>query len=117
MKQQDLRDLIWAELPFVRKHIVGRERYEDLFTIAVEQCPIEFCNHASNGSPESDVIVSAWEQSVKRGYCLVYGDEAQFGPMFWILIGPLVQIMLKKLLEWWFESEKNRKAMAYWRGK
>lgn len=116
MTKQDLQDRIWGDLPFVRKHLIGRERYDDLFAISIEQCPVEFCQHVSGGSVEADVVIAAWEQSVRRGYCLVYGDEAQFGPLFWILIGPIVQLMLKKLLEWWFESSRNRALMAKWRG-
>lgn len=115
MKFADLQEKMWRELPFFRRNVVGRERIDDLVAIAVEQSPIEFIQHVSRGSDEQDVLIEAWAASVKRGYCLVRGsDEAEFGPLFWILISPLLQILLKKLLDWWFESRTNRVLMAGW---
>lgn len=115
MTLKSLKEQLWRELPFVRKHIIGRERIDDIVILAIEQSPLEFCQHISEGTIEESVVLAAWEQSVKRGYCLMYGEEAQFGPLFWILIGPIVQYILKRLLERWFESSANRVMMAGWR--
>jgi hypothetical protein len=111
VNQQELRDQLWRELPVLRRNIIGREKVDDIITIAIEQCPLEFFQHISQGSNEQDVALAAWGQSVKRGY----GEEAQFGPLFWILVSPLIQYLLKRLLEWWFESRANRVKMAGWR--
>lgn len=115
MTQSQLREQLWCELPLVRKSIVGRERVDDIITIAIEQSPIEFCRHISRGSIEQDVVLAAWGQSVKRGYCLIYGEEAQFGPLFWLVVGPIVQIILQKLLDWWFASRSHRILLEGWR--
>lgn len=115
MTQRELRDQLWSELPVVRRNLIGREKVDDMITIAIEQCPLEFFQHVSQGSNEQDVALAAWGQSVKRGYGLLYGEEAQFGPLFWILVSPLIQYLLKRLLEWWFESRANRVKMAGWR--
>jgi hypothetical protein len=114
MTQQELRDQLWSELPVLRRNLVGREKVDDVITIAIEQCPLEFFQHISQGSNEQGVVLAAWGQSVNRGYRLLYGEEAQFGPLFWILISPLIQYLLKRLLEWWFESRVNRVKMAGW---
>jgi hypothetical protein len=114
MTQQELRGQLWRELPVLRRSLVGREKVDDIITIAIEQCPLEFFQHISQGSNEQGVVLAAWGQSVNRGYRLLYGEEAQFGPLFWILISPLIQYLLKRLLEWWFESRANRVKMAGW---
>jgi hypothetical protein len=115
MKFADLQEKMWRELPFFRRNVVGRDRIDDLVTIAIEQSPIEFIQHISQGSNEEEVLIATWSRSVKRSYCLVRGaDEAEFGPLFWLLISPLLQILLQKLLEWWFESRTNRVLMAGW---
>lgn len=98
--EQEIRDSIWNSLPPVRRKVVGRERVDDLITMAVENCPLELC-----GLKEQEVVLAVWSQSVKRGYCLIYGDDKTFEPLFWILIGPIVQIILKKILEYWFSDE------------
>lgn len=115
MTQQELREQLWQELPVLRRNIIGRERVNDIITIAIEQCPLEFIRHISDGSTEKDVVIAAWKQSVKRGYDLLYGEDVTFGPLFWILLSPVIQYLLKRLLEWWFDSHANRVRMAGWR--
>ena len=112
MTQQELRDQLWRELPVLRRNILGRERVDDLITIAIEQFPEEYARH---GQSSQDVVAMAWSQDVKRGYYLLYGEDVTFGPLFWILISPVIQYLLKRLLEWWFESSANRVKMAGWR--
>jgi hypothetical protein len=115
MTIDELKELAWLELPVLRRNLVGRDRIDELVTIAVEQCPIQFIEHVSDGGCQRDVILSAWGQSVKKGHCLLHGENnVTFGPLFWVLVGPLLQIMLKKLLEWWFESSRNKLLMAGW---
>ena len=115
MTQQELRDQLWRELPVLRRNIVGRERVDDMITIAIEQSPLESLLHASQGSNEQNVALEAWGQSVRLGYGLLYGEESQFGPLFWILVSPLIQYLIQRLMEWWFESHANRVKMAGWR--
>ena len=105
--QEDLRESLWKSVPPARRLLVGRERIDDIITMAIENAPIEHINLVGSPGPEQDVVLKAWENDVKRCYCLVCGDEVTFGPLFWILIGPIVQIMLKKIIEWWFESHSH----------
>lgn len=117
MTISELQDRIWRQLPLLRRNLIGRERFDDLVIVAIEQSPIEFVRHITRGENSEDVLIAAWGQSVKRGYYLMHGstDEKAFGPIFWILIGPLLQVLLKKILEWWFESSKNKVLLAGWR--
>jgi len=117
MTIRDMQDRMWAELPLVRRHLLGRSRVNDLVSIAIEQAPTELFRHVSNNASSQEIVLVAWGQNVKRGYCLLRGstDEKSFGPLFWILIGPLLQIMLKKLLDWFFSSPKNAASMNAWK--
>lgn len=112
MTIEDLQDRIWDELPLLRRSLVGRDRVDDLVLVAVEQSPIEFISHLEPESPECAVVSAAWGQSVKRGYCLLYPE---MGPIFWLLISPVLQVILRRLLEWWWESSKNRILLAGWK--
>jgi len=115
MTFEELKDQMWRELPVLRRNMVGKRRIDELVEIAIDQCPIQFVEHVSRGGDESEVILSAWRQAVKRGHCLLHGEHnVQFGPLFWVLVGPLLQILLKKLLDWWFESARNRVLMVGW---
>lgn len=112
----ELADDIWRDLPFFRRQLLGRERVKDMVLIAVEQCPLDLCGHVQPGSTESDVLVAAWSQDVKRSYCLLYtGDEAKFGPLFWILLSPVLHYVIQKILDWYFESRSNRALLRRWK--
>lgn len=115
MTQRELREQLWEELPLIRRNILGRERVDDLITLAIEQCPVEYIQHTAAGSSERDVVSAAWGQSVKRSYSLLYGEDAKFGPLFWILISPVIQYLIMRLLKWWEESRANQVIMAGWR--
>lgn len=116
MTIEELQDHIWDELPFLRKNLVGRDRVDDLVLVAIEQAPVEYIGHADPNSSESDVVAKAWQQSIKRGYSLLYGgEESEMGPVFWLLISPVLQAVVKKLLEWWWNSPRNRVLLAGWK--
>lgn len=102
-------------VPPLRRRILGRERVNDIITMAIENAPIEYINHVVVEGDGQEVLLKSWEADVKRCYCLICGDEVTFGPLFWILIGPIVQLLLKKLLEWWFESSSHRVLLAGWK--
>ena len=115
MTQQELRDEIWSSLPPLRKRMVGRDNVNQLISAAIEQAPSEFADCIAQGSPEEKVFLAAWGRDVKKAFCVKCGDDVQFGPMFWILIGPIMQIVLERLLNWWFEGSSHRVLMAGWR--
>lgn len=112
--QAELREEIWESLPSLRKHLIGRERIEDLITVAIEQSPCQFADCIAQGSPEEEVFLAAWGRDVKKAYCLKTGNDVQFGPLFWILVSPILQYILQRLLDWWFSASSHRVLMAGW---
>lgn len=115
MTIEDLQEKIWDELPILRKNLVGRDRVDDLVLVAVEQAPVEFIGHTHPDSSEGEVLSKAWGQSIKRSYCLLYGEESEFSPIFWLLVSPVLQAVVRRLLEWWWDSPRNRVLMAGWK--
>lgn len=112
----ELAESIWKDLPFFRRQLLGRERVGDMVLIAIEQCPLDLCAHVSQGSKECEVLEAAWSQDIKRSYCLLYtGDEAKFGPLFWILVSPVLHYVIQRILEWYFESRANRTTLKRWK--
>lgn len=109
--QEEVKNQIWQELPLVRRNLIGRDRVNDLIEMAVEQAPLELFRHVAGNKTSQGIVLAAWGANVKRGYCLLREstDEKQFGPIFWIIIGPLLQIMLQKLLDWYFRSPAEMK--------
>jgi|688.fasta_scaffold1835472_2 hypothetical protein len=117
MTIRELQESIWRELPAIRRQLIGRERINDLIAVSIEQSPVELFRHVTRSNHSQEIVLAAWGQSVKRGYCLMHEstDEKQFGPIFWLLIGPMLQILLSKLLDWYFRSPKNAGLMRGWK--
>jgi hypothetical protein len=117
MTPRDVRDQIWRELPLVRRHLVGRSRVDDLIEVAIDQAPVDLLRHVAGNQHGKDVVLAAWGQNSKRGYVLIResSDEKAFGPLFWILLSPVLQLILSKLLDWYFRSPQNAVLMRAWK--
>jgi len=117
MTIRELQESIWKELPVIRRNLIGRERVNDLIVVSIEQSPVELFRHITTANNSQEIVLAAWGQSVKRTYCLMHGsaDEKQFGPIFWLLIGPLLQLLLSKILDWYCRSPKNAGLMRGWK--
>lgn len=117
MTFDEMRSEIWKELPLVRRNLIGRSRIDDLVAIAVEQAPLDLFRHVEKNQAGQEVVVAAWGQNVKRGYCLVREslDEKSFGPLFWIIIVPVLQVILARLLEWYLKTPRNAVLMRGWK--
>jgi hypothetical protein len=113
----EVQEWTWKQLPYVRRNILGRDRVNDLVAVAIEQAPVDLFRHVTGNANSQEIVLVAWGQSVKRTYCLMRGgpDEKQFGPIFWLLIGPILQMILTKLLDWYFRSPKNAVLLKGWK--
>lgn len=114
--RQELRETVWRSLPCLRKRLVGRERIDRITDIAIDRAPLEVMPYVGSGSQEEEIVCRAWQIAVKTKYCKTHGEDAiQFGPMFWIIVAPLIQYAIKVILEWWLESRANQVLLAGWR--
>jgi hypothetical protein len=113
---KDLQEEVWSGIPYIKRKLIGRERVDDLVMLAVEQCPLDLCQHFEPGSKECDVVCAAWSESARRSYCLLYGgDENTFGPLFWILVSPVMSYIMQRILEWYFETKSHRATLRRWK--
>jgi hypothetical protein len=115
-RRQDLHDLIWDSLPILRRNLVGRRRIERVVDLCIDRAPLEVLPYVGDRPEEQDVVAKAWQNSVKGLYCREYGEDAiQFGPLFWIVVSPMIQFAIKKIIEWFWQSKANRVMLAGWR--
>ena len=101
---ENFQNLVWSSLSPIRKRIVGRERVNDLISITLEQSPVRLLHHVVSGSVGEQVVVDEWHTGVRRMYCLL---DSQFGPIFWLLLSPVLSVIIQKLLEWWWDRDRT----------
>ena len=112
----ELEQRVWLSMPVLRRQLIGRERSDLITHVAVDRAPLEVLPYVDRGSKEEEVVCKAWQSSVKTKYCMRYGEDAiQFGPLFWIIVSPLIQYAIRAILEWWLESRSHQVVMAGWR--
>lgn len=116
MTREELLDEVWGSLPWVRKRLLGRERVDRLVESCVSQTPVELLSRVANRPEEIEVVMAAWRGGSKKRYSTKYGDDViEFGPIFWIVASALIQYIIQRLLEWWFERKECRGLIESWR--
>lgn len=116
MNRDELKETVWNSMPYLRKRLLGRERIDRITDLVIDRAPLEVLPYIEEGSNEEEVVRRAWQIAVKTRYCHEYGEDAiQFGPLFWIVLSPLIQYAIQAILKWWLESKRNRVLIADWR--
>lgn len=116
MTREELRELVWSEMPLLRSRLVGRDRIDRITDLVIDRAPLEVLPYVDRGSHEEEVVKRAWQSAVKTQYCSMHGEDAiQFGPLFWIVMAPLVQYAIQAILNWWLESRSHRVLLVGWR--
>lgn len=110
---ENFQNLVWSSLSPIRKRIVGRERVNDLIAITIEQSPVRLLHHVVSGSTGEQVVVDEWHTGVRRML------DSQFGPIFWLLLSPVLSVIIQKLLEWWWDRDRTAffavRSVVLWR--
>lgn len=115
-RKQDLQDLVWNSLPVLRRNLVGRRRIDRIVDLCIDRAPLEVLPCVGDRPGEQEIVAKAWQNSVKGMYCREYGEDAiQFGPLFWVIVSPLIQYAIMKIIEWFWASRANRVLLAGWR--
>lgn len=116
MNRVGLHDMVWRSLPVLRRNLVGRERMNRVVDLCIDRAPLEVLPLVQDRPSEREVVATVWKSAVKGLYCRKYGEDAiQFGPLFWIVISPLIQFAIAKIIEWFWQSASNRVLLAGWR--
>ena len=116
MTRDDLRELVWQGMPLLRGRLVGRARIDRITDLVIDRAPLEVLPYIREGTQEEEVVKRAWQGVVKTRYCTEYGEDViQFGPLFWIVMSPLIQYAIAAILKWWLESRSHRVLIVGWR--
>lgn len=116
VNREELSELVWSKMPPLRGRLVGRERIDRVVGIVIDRAPLEVLPYVARGSHEEEVVMRAWQIAAKTRYCAMHGEDAiKFGPMFWIIMAPLIQYAIQAILAWYLESRSNRVLLAGWR--
>lgn len=114
--KQELLDSTWLALPWTRRNLVGRRVIDRLVDVCISSSPLEFLSQVEPGSPEDRVVRRAWAIEAKRQYCCMHGEDViAFGPLFWLIVSPLIQVVIARLIEWWLESNSHKALLRAWR--
>lgn len=116
MTRDELLEEMWDSLPWLRKRLLGRERVNRLVESCISQTPVELLSHVADRPEEVEVVEAAWRGDSKKRYSTRYGDDViEFGPIFWIVAAAVIQYIVQRLLEWWFERRECRSLIEAWR--
>lgn len=116
MTKEELRDEVWDSLPWLRKRMLGRECVDRMVNMAAAQAPVKLLSHVRGKPDQIAVVEAAWRGNVKKSYCVKYGEDSiTFGPLFWIVASAVLQYVITKLLEWWFERRECRALISSWK--
>jgi hypothetical protein len=109
----DVKEHVWKRLP-MRKYMIGRQTVDQLTLLAIENWEGEYLTHAT--SEEGREIVSmSIAGRVKRAHQWQSGKEPQeYGFLWTLLLGALVNAVVQILVKWWLERQVNRVLMAAW---
>ena len=106
-----LQNEIWNALPLV-KYLLGRKKINALIDSAIESAPFAVLEILRKNPKHEESTRSKWVDMTRE----LHAKDATFGPLFWLLVLPLLQVLIRKLIEWWLSDRENRISMTAWHG-
>lgn len=105
MTLNGLQSHVWDRLPTVPRTIGGRRIVNRIVARAVRGWPIPVLEQCDAG--EADVVGMHMAKSLARQV----RHEVGMGIILTLVLGALVQEVVKILIRWWLERDENRNAM------
>ena len=105
MTLTDLQSHVWDRLPTVPRTLGGRRIVNRIVARAVMGWPIPVLEQCDAG--ETQIVATHYTKSVERAVKAEYG----MGILLTLVLGALVQEVVKLLVRWWLERDENRNAM------
>jgi hypothetical protein len=106
-----LQNEMWNALPLV-KYLLGRKKINALIDSAIESAPFAVLEILRKNPIYEESTRSKWVGMTRE----LHAKDATFGPLFWLLVLPLLQVLIRKLIEWWLSDRENRISMQTWHG-
>ena len=111
---KDLQDHVWLNLPYVRRHLVGRQKVNDLVDIVMIEWPETSLSCSASDDTAERQSMRTLHQSVNRQITLLYGDT-KYGFATAVIVLIVLWYVLWIVLAWWRLSRKNQHLMSEWR--
>ena len=107
MSHDDLDAYVWQQLS-ARKHLAGKPLVARLVRRAVRKWPHVALSQTQPGQYGivTDEIAKSIERSERQNF--------QMGIILTLVLGVLVQEIVKAILRWWLESASNRIFLVGW---
>jgi hypothetical protein len=106
-----MQNEMWNGLPLV-KYLLGRKKINALIDSAIESAPFAVLEILRKNPSYEESTRSKWVGMTRE----LHAKDATFGPLFWLLVLPLLQVLIRKLIEWWLSDRENRISMTAWHG-
>ena len=104
-----MQNEIWNALPLA-KYLLGRKKINALIGSAIESAPFAVLEILRKNPKHEESTRSKWVDMTRE----LHAKDATFGPLFWLLVLPLLQVLIRKLIEWWLSDRENRISMTAW---
>lgn len=111
---KDLQDHVWLNLPYVRRHLVGRLKVNDLVDIVMIEWPETSLSCSASDDTAERQSMRTLHQSVNRQITLLYGNS-KYGFATSVIVLMVLWYVLWIVLAWWRLSRKNQHLMSEWR--
>jgi hypothetical protein len=108
MNLADLQSQCWADLPPIRKRLVGRDTVNDLLQLAVANWSGDYLA-ACQDNQQRDVYVHALLTQVKREHQAAGDKDPNEYGFIWVLLLQAVAVaVVQWLVQWWLERLSHR---------
>jgi hypothetical protein len=108
MNLADLQAKCWADLPPIRKRLVGRATVNDLVQLSVANWSGDYLT-ACRDNQQRDVYVHALLTAVKREHQAMSGQEpGEYGFIWVFLLQAVAVAVVQWLVTWWLERLSHR---------
>lgn len=104
-----MQNEMWNALPLV-KYLLGRKKINTLIDSAIDSAPFAVLEILRKNPDYAEATRLKWVEMTRD----LHAKDATFGPLFWLLVLPLLQVLIRKLIEWWLSDRENRISMSVW---
>jgi hypothetical protein len=105
MTLPELQAHVWDRLPTLQRTVAGRRIVSRIVTSAVRGWPIPVLKQCDAG--ETQIVAKHYAKQIERIARREYG----MGIILTLVLGALVQEVVKLLVQWWLDRQENRTQM------
>jgi hypothetical protein len=105
MTLEDLQAHVWDRMPTVQRTVAGRRIVGRIVASAVRGWPVAVLEQC--GPEETQIVAKHYTKAVERAARREYG----MGILLTLLLGAIVQEVVRLLIQWWQDRQENRSQM------